>query len=134
MKNFSNATDIKSLLTLKCCLGVKRHYGDVCCVIKINNEPASGDTLGETEITEDREIWFSVSLDQPIDISIQLLNRQHPNALELSLTVNGHEVLPLYQHLANPQTNYIDFNQLWELKIPNFYSWYHTASGQGWIA
>jgi hypothetical protein len=135
MKNFYEATVIKPTLTLGCCLRVKRTHGDIHCVIKINDKnPFSNNHLGETKIIADHQFWFSVLLDQPIDISIQLIDRQHPDALELSLTVDSHEVLPLYQHLASPPTTYIDFNNVWHLHIPNFYTWYHEITGQGWIA
>lgn len=49
------------------------------------------------------------------------------------LVVNGHEVLPIYQHLAEPATNWITNN--WKLNISGpFYLWYHQMTGQGWIA
>lgn len=134
MKNFYEATVTKPNLTVRCCLGIKRTHGNVRTVIKINNENTFGDnSTGETKIIADHQLWFSVPLDQPIDISIQLIDRQHPNALELSLTIDGYEVLPLYQHLANPPTAYLDFNDEWTLQIPNFYPWYHEVTGQGWI-
>jgi hypothetical protein len=41
-----------------------------------------------------------------------------------SVTVDGIEILPKYQHLVIGQT----------LKISQpFYCWYHTVSGQGWL-
>lgn len=49
------------------------------------------------------------------------------------IIINGLEVLPKYQHLANPATNWITTD--WELTIPApFYAWYHNITGQGWIA
>jgi hypothetical protein len=134
MKNFYEATVTKPKLTLRCCLGIKRTHGNVRTVIKINNENVFGDnSTGETKIIADHQLWVSVPLDQPLDISIQLIDRQHPDALEVSLTVDGHEVLPKYQHLASQQTCYIDSNDLWNFKIDNFYPWYHQLTGQGWI-
>lgn len=51
------------------------------------------------------------------------------------IVVNGYQVLPLYQHMANPKTAYIDQIGIWRLDIPGpFYSWYHQLTGQGWIA
>jgi hypothetical protein len=134
MKNFYEATVTKPKLTLRCCLGIKRTHGNVRTVIKINNENVFGDnSTGETKIIADHQLWVSVPLDQPLDISIQLIDRQHPDALEVSLTVDGYEVLPKYQHLASQQTCYIDTNDIWQLNIPSFYPWYHEVSGQGWI-
>ena len=49
------------------------------------------------------------------------------------ITINGLEVLPIYQHLAEPATNWITTD--WEFTVPApFYPWYHKITGQGWIA
>ena len=49
------------------------------------------------------------------------------------IIINGYEVMPLYQHLANPATSWVTSS--WELQIQQpFYTWYHTITGQGWIA
>jgi hypothetical protein len=51
----------------------------------------------------------------------------------VKITVNGHEVMPLYQHVANPATSWVTAG--WELQIQQpFYTWYHQTTGQGWIA
>jgi len=80
---------------------------------------------------------ISVNLFDPITLRINLLEfEEGSSGVEiLKLTVNGLEVLPKYQHLANRSTNYIDFYDQWVLEIPSpFYVWYHQISGQGWIA
>jgi len=58
------------------------------------------------------------------------------SAVEIvSVTVNDKKFLPIYLHLATPQTSYINFTGLWEFKIDRpFYPWYHDITGQGWIA
>jgi|688.fasta_scaffold05584_20 hypothetical protein len=49
------------------------------------------------------------------------------------IAINGHEIMPVYLHLAQPNTNWITNN--WELCVPGpFYPWYHKITGQGWIA
>ena len=49
------------------------------------------------------------------------------------LTINGYEVLPVYQHLAEPATSWITTD--WKFTVPApFYAWYHNITGQGWIA
>ena len=49
------------------------------------------------------------------------------------ITINGHEVLPVYQHFARPATNWIATD--WEFTVPApFYPWYHEITGQGWTA
>jgi hypothetical protein len=57
-------------------------------------------------------------------------------AVEIKLlSINGQEVLPKYQHLATPQTAWIDQPGTWEFDIHGpFYPWFHTISGQGWVA
>jgi len=57
-------------------------------------------------------------------------------AVEIKLlSINGQEVLPKYQHLATPPTAWIDQTGSWEFDIHGpFYPWFHTISGQGWVA
>ena len=51
----------------------------------------------------------------------------------VKITVNGHEVMPLYQHVADPVTSWVTAG--WQLQIQQpFYTWYHQITGQGWIA
>jgi len=58
------------------------------------------------------------------------------SAVEIvDFTVNGYNVVPTYQHLSSSGNGYHDWIGKWEMLIPKtFYAWYHTASGQGWIA
>jgi hypothetical protein len=92
------------------------------------------DTSGQTQLIAEHHMGFQLPLTESIDISIQLIDRQHPNAVEVVLTIDGHKILPQHQHLAWPQTCYIDSNDLWNFKIDNFYPWFHKITGQGWIA
>ena len=65
---------------------------------------------------------------------LQFCCKINNGAVEVAkITINGNAVLPTYQHLANPATNWITTN--WELTIPSpFYIWYHKITGQGWTA
>jgi hypothetical protein len=49
------------------------------------------------------------------------------------IIINGYEVLPVYQHLADPATNWITQNWTFTISGP-FYPWYHEITGQGWTA
>lgn len=52
-----------------------------------------------------------------------------------SMTVNGYEVIPKYQHYSSSGNAYHDWIGKWELQLTDpFYVWYHDATGQGWIA
>lgn len=100
------------------------------CVAMINGCVVHDGLLSESKIIS----FKSSPLDGPIDIKI-IVTRQHPEAVEVNLAINGYEIIPLYQDtVATPRTSYLDFNGEWTLHIPNFYSWYHNISGQGWIA
>jgi hypothetical protein len=135
MKNFYEATVTRSNLTVGLCLGLKPTHSPVTCVIKFNGETVFGyNENGETKIIANTELYHSVPLCDSIDISIQLVDRQHPNALELSLTADEFDVMPKHQHLSNIKTCYLDTVDVWQLHIPNFYPWYHQITGQGWIA
>lgn len=54
-------------------------------------------------------------------------------AVEVKITINGHEVMPIYQHLANPATSWVTADWMFQIPQP-FYIWYHTITGQGWFA
>lgn len=126
MKNFYEATGIRPNLKLEIVLRVKP-VGNVKTRIQIN------DTSWAIDITKEELFTHEVNLNDPINIQIQI-TRHHPEALAIELEIDGNKILPKYQHLATPPTDYIDFDNTWSLKIPNFYPWYHTITGQGWVA
>lgn len=135
MKNFYEATVTKPNLKLSCCLSLKATHGVMPCIIKINGQLMfKDDSSGQTRLVAEHHLGFQLPLTDPIEISIQLINRQHPNAVEVKLVIDGHEILPKHQHLADPPTCYLDSTDLWQLKIDNFYPWLHEITGQGWIA
>ena len=127
MKNFLEATAIKPTLTVKVKFTVTP-MGQVPCLVKLGTKTLYEDTIKETQTFD-----IDLPLTDPIDLSVQIY-RHHPDAVVLVLTINDYEILPKYQHLATPPTDYVDFNTTWTFKIPSFYPWYHSTIGQGWIA
>jgi len=128
MKNFYEATGIRSDLTLKIVLEVRAV--DICpCQIRINDQlEFYGDLIGTNVFIK------HVNINDPINVDITV-DRTHPQAVELlRLDIDERQVLPLYCDLAVPPTIYIDFTGTWTFKIPKFYPWYHSITGQGWIA
>lgn len=127
MKNFYESTDIKSQLTLDVSLTltpVEQCY----CIVTINGVELFSGILKRTT-----KLDYTSPLEDPLNFKIAV-ERRHPQAVIVdNITVNNHSIMPLYQHFASPSTNYIDFNGDWTLNIPSFYTWYHTATGQGWI-
>ena len=129
MKNFSEARAIKPELNLNISI-VLVGVADCDCLLTVNEKILCQGTLNASV-----EFKTQVGLIEPINISITIKNRQHPQAVIISgIYIGGYEVIPTYQHLANPPTNYLDFSGTWTLNIPNFYPWYHATTGQGWIA
>jgi hypothetical protein len=128
MKNFLEATVIKTDLKLKMVLELKA-IGVCPCQIKINDQlKFYGDLVGENMFIEYLE------LTEPIDIQITI-DRQHPQAVEiLCMKIDDYEILPIYQHQATPPTNYLNVSGTWTFKISSFYPWLHAITGQGWIA
>ena len=127
MKNFSELTTTKPNLTVNAKLTVTP-VGKLPCLVKLGTK-----TLYEDTIKEPQTFDLALPLTDPIVLSVQVY-RHHPDAVILSLAIDGYEIVPKYQHLATPPTDYIDFNRIWSLNIPNFYPWYHNITGQGWIA
>jgi hypothetical protein len=135
MKNFYEATVTKPTLKLSCCLSLKVTHDPVLCTIKVNGQTMFEDNpSGQTRLVAEHHLGFQTPITEPIEITIQLIDRQHPNAVEIELAIDGHKVLPKYQHLAEPQTCYIDSNNVWQFEVDNFYPWLHRITGQGWIA
>jgi len=126
MKNFYEATITRPKLKLDLCLKLDP-VGAVPCRVVIN-EKLLCDGLLDCEKT----VVYQIPLTDPIDLEIQI-QRLHPEAVKVSLQIDGKEILPRYQAMAAPPTCYLDNNDLWRFKIPNFYSWYHEITGQGWI-
>ena len=127
MKNFLEATVIKPTLTVKVKFTVTP-IGQVPCLVKLGAKILYEDTIKETQTFE-----LDLPLTDPIDLSVRIY-RNHPDAVVLTLVIDEHEILPKYQHLSTPPTDYIDFNDQWNLHIPNFYIWLHEITGQGWIS
>jgi len=118
MKNFSDITAIDTSALLEIYIEIHDHY-NAEYEFFINNQP----------------VYFkkgSVKLDllSGIDLECKITT----GAVEIGkLLINQKEVLPIYQHLAEPATNWITTN--WTFSIPGpFYPWYHEITGQGWTA
>ena len=127
MKNFYDSTVIKPTLKLDVVITLTP-VGQCPCIVLINDGVIYNNKLTELTVLQN-----SHSLIDPLNISINV-TRQHPDAVIVDITVDGFPIIPLYQHYAQPPTDYIDINGIWVLAIPNFYSWYHEITGQGWIA
>ena len=125
MKNFYESTIIKPELALDVKLRAQP-VGLVHYHIQINDKEWLG--------CMDQPQVFETSIDLTATINIQIqIDRQHPEALEIDLEIDGFKILPLYQHLISTDNCYINTNDVYRFSIPNFYPWYHEVTGQGWI-
>ena len=125
MKNFSEALATKPNLKLTINLVLTPTGENIPCQVLVNNESVFDDTISSI-----KTITGDIDLLDPIDIRIKI-QREHPQAIQVMLVVDGWEVIPKYQHHANPPTDYIDTNEEWSFTIPEFHAWYHTITGQG---
>jgi hypothetical protein len=129
MKNFSEATVIRSELDLHVSM-ILAPVADCGCTVMVN-----GLTLHQGSLIYPITLDTHVALTDEIVIEIAVQNRQHPQAIIISdIRIDGYEIMPKYQNLASPPTNYLDKNGTWTFKISSFYPWYHELTGQGWIA
>jgi hypothetical protein len=124
MKNFYDSTVIKPTLKLDVVITLTP-VGQCPCIVLIN-----GNSLFDNTLEETTTLQYAHPLTDPLNISI-IVTRQHPEAVIVNITVDGLPVIPLYQHYAQPPTDYIDTNGVWVLTIPSFYPWYHTVIGNG---
>lgn len=127
MKNFYDSTVINPTLKLDVVITLTP-VNSCPCIVLINNKVIYDNVLAEAIILQQKH-----PLTDPLLISI-IVTRQHPEAIIVGITVDGYELIPLYQSLAIPPVSYINTNGIWTFTIPSFYPWYHKITGQGWIA
>lgn len=127
MKNFCEAIDIKKSLTLRMVL-ILETIGSPQVYLEINN-----DTVLDQMLDHQILIVEDLPIGEGINIYLKLI-RTHPDAVNMSMTIDGFEVLPKYQQHLNLPGCYLDQSSTTVISIPNFYPWYHEITGQGWIA
>lgn len=123
IKTFSEVLDIKTQDQLQVQLVIAVH-GDIHYRMRLNGH-----------LISDADTVYALDLFSPINLKCTVIDA-NDGAVEIKLlSVNGIEVLPKYQHLANPQTAWIDCAGTWEFNVhSSFYPWFHAISGQGWVA
>jgi len=119
MKNFSELTDINThdQLTVNVELSTNK---DAVYTFKVNGK-----------LLDQQIQTLKLDLLDKIELRCKVVQ----GSVEIKrIDINGFEVLPLYQHLAIPQTAWID-QEDWNfvIDIP-FYEWKHRISGGGWVA
>ena len=123
IKTFYNVLDIDTRDQLQLHLVIESH-GNIHYRMRLNGH-----------LISDIDTTYTVGLFSTVDLKCTVID---PNggAVEIKLLeINGQEVLPKYQHLACPQTAWIDQAGIWQFTIDQpFYPWYHRISGQGWVA
>lgn len=113
MKHYSELTDTS--LTVKLAIGAE----------KLTNY-----TVSIAGRTFDRVKFASVKVDHLQPFSIEV-NTEAPVFIN-SITIDGISIIPNYNHLAQPQTNYVASK--WTLTFDEpFYRWLHHARAQGWL-
>lgn len=127
MKTFYEIADIKDTITMMVEIKFKTHEGDPIVFLKLNSPFGV-----KLDINNQQPgVWDNIPLMDPIDIEMSVTG----GSVHIeSLTVDGFEVIPKYQHLADPQTAFLNDGEHWTLNIPApFYPWYHKITGHGWI-
>lgn len=123
IRTFSEVLDIDTADQLHVQLVIAVH-GDIHYRMRLN-----GHLISESNTK------YTMDLFSPINLKCTVIDACG-GAVEIKLlAVNGTEVLPRYQHLANPPTAWINQLGIWEFGVHEpFYPWFHRISGQGWIA
>jgi hypothetical protein len=123
IENFSTALDIDTADALEVRLHLRKH-GDIQYRMRLNGHL----------ILDLDSVWY-FNLMSPLHLHC-LVSQTNNAALEIvNFNVNGIEVLPRYQHLAQPATAWINQEGSWDFHTPaSFYFWFHEISGQGWVA
>lgn len=123
IKTFSNILDINTANQLRVRLVIATH-GKIHYRMRLNGQ-----------LVSEEESEYFLDLFSPVSLVCTVID-PNSGAVEIKLlSVNDNEVLPKYQHLAKPQTAWIDTAGVWEFATSgSFYPWFHNISGQGWIA
>ena len=123
INNFSNILDIDTANQL-----------EVRVILHVHEQVEYCMQLNHHKIESQDQTIF-LDLFSPIQLTCQIANVDK-GAVEIKrFSVNNKEILPVYQHLANPPVAWIDKTGIWRMDIPApFYTWYHKISGQGWVA
>lgn len=123
IQNFSDLQDIDPKLTVN--ISIKVHGLVVGTVLFNGQKCYPGNNSFVDNLRE--PMYLESTIDQ---------FEEGTSAVEITdFTVNGYNVVPLYQHLSNSGNGYHDYRGVWMMSIPKpFYRWYHAVSGQGWIA
>lgn len=124
-QSFSELTDIDTTELLEVNVVLRKH-GDIDFTFSVNDDKFS-DLMFSKKYPINTLLIFKCQLHDFIENS---------GAVEVvSISVNGREILPKYQHHGVPASAYFDFSTKWVLQLDRpFYSWYHEITGQGWIA
>lgn len=123
IKTFSDLSDIKP--TLEVTITVKMH-GYIAGHVEFNGQRCSNGTN-----------HFQIDLLEPMSLVSHITKYvEGSSAIEIvDFTINGYNVIPLYQHYSSSGNAYHDWIGIWQMEITEpFYPWYHQVSGQGWIA
>lgn len=123
MNNFSDILAIKTADQLQIRV-ITQPHGNIHYRLRLNGH-----------LITDLDTVYTVDLFSPIKLVCNVFDA-NDGAVEIKLlSVNGQEVLPRYQHLAKPQTAWINQPGTWQFEITKpFYPWFHEISGQGWVA
>ncbi len=122
-ENFFTALDIDTAQGLAVDLELRSH-GDIEYRFRINGH-----------LVLDAKTQWYFDLLSPVHLHC-LIPATNSGALEIvNFSINGNQILPLYQHLAQPGQAWLDQPGVWDLHVPKpFYPWFHEISGQGWVA
>jgi hypothetical protein len=109
---------------------------EISITVKIHGLIAGDIIFNERRCTEGVNI-FSAGIHENLHLYCKIQQfDEGTSAIEITdYTINGYNVIPTYQHKSSSGNAYHDKIGRWDMYIPSsFYAWYHTASGQGWIA
>ena len=123
IRTFSDVLDINTQDQLQVQLVIIPH-GNIHYRLRLNGH-----------LVSDSDTTYTFDLLSSVHLKCRIIE-SNGGAVEIKLLkINGTEVLPKYQHLATPPTAWIDREGTWQFDIHGaFYPWFHTISGQGWVA
>jgi hypothetical protein len=143
MNRFSDLLDSNPYITVGITVRPITHNGAPDLLVEVNQQALFSGVLDRTMTITATDL----DLREPLMIKLTMSNKNYSADLETAVVVESFKIddvefVPKHTHFfeyANDHnntqpTNYLGFNGVWSLSIPEpFYRWLHRSTGQGWL-
>ena len=142
MKNFLEQQAINYILPVDIKISTVHFNGFPDLIVQLN-----GSIIHKNTATKQITLKSCISIKSSMSLVVTMFNKKYSASKESaiiieSVTVDGIEIIPCFNHLTEyntdigpgNSTNYLGRNGTWKLTTnAPFYNWLHMHTGQGWL-